>query len=240
MTDIHPGPQAGDGKPRPRNTTYKPGDRIIELRPCAQCGLPFRIGKDAEGDSQDSPGITRNSLAVAVSNNLERLPQPLKPSVHEGGTKTSSIIIHYAAAGPVTYNGLSNNNPGFPLFQISDGNGNTYTAAVGVSIFGFGDFTINCIADAVGPIVPTGVLTLVNPITNVSSPSYPGSNVTNPTVIGTSASILPLPLADFYGSSVTVSDPVVSSGCRFCGSLNSRAVGRDKDFEIGYKNMENR
>lgn len=43
---------------------------------------------------------------------------------------------------------------------------------------------------------------------------------------------LPIHLRDvdsFLVSSVTKKEPFVTSGCPFCGSLNSRAVGRDRD-----------
>lgn len=73
----HPSETAGDGKRVTRRTTYKRGDREIELIRCAQCGFFFRDGIDAEGDSQDSPTITQSLQALTVTNQ-NPLPQPLK------------------------------------------------------------------------------------------------------------------------------------------------------------------
>lgn len=75
--EIHPGPTAGDGHYVPRRTTYKPGDRRIELIRCAQCGFFFRDEIDAEGDSQDSPMITQALQSLTVTNQ-NAPPQPLK------------------------------------------------------------------------------------------------------------------------------------------------------------------
>lgn len=78
FNDIHPSSTAGDGKKVFRRTTYKPGDRQIELIRCAQCGLPFRDGIDTQGDSSDSPGVTQALQTVTVSADNAKLPQPLK------------------------------------------------------------------------------------------------------------------------------------------------------------------
>ncbi len=76
-TDTHPGPTAGDGLITPRRTTYKPGDREVDLIRCAQCGFFFRDGIDSQGDSQDSPTITQSLQSLTVTNR-NPLPQPLK------------------------------------------------------------------------------------------------------------------------------------------------------------------
>ncbi len=124
--DIHPTETAGDGRLKPRRTTYAPGDTRQELLECAQCGFLFRPGKDIEGDSQESPGIEEVVTTVVVNNNVNKLPVHLK---------------------------------------------------------------------------------------NVAA---------------------------FLVSSVNVSEPIVSSGCRFCGSLNPKAIGRNKDFEYPWENLENK
>lgn len=76
--DIHPSGTAGDGRNIRRRTTYKPGDRQIEIIRCAQCGMFFRDGIDTEGDSSDSPGVTQVATTVTVSADNSKLPQPLK------------------------------------------------------------------------------------------------------------------------------------------------------------------
>ena len=78
FSDIHPSPTAGDGKRIFRRTTYKPGDREIEIIRCAQCGMFFRDAIDQEGDSQDSPTITQVPQTVTVSAINSKLPQHLK------------------------------------------------------------------------------------------------------------------------------------------------------------------
>lgn len=45
---------------------------------CAQCGFPFREGKDVEGESTDSPGILEEVVTTTVNNDQSKLPQPLK------------------------------------------------------------------------------------------------------------------------------------------------------------------
>lgn len=76
--EVHPGPSAGDGRLEPRRTTYKRGDREIELRKCAQCGFINRDGIETIGDSQDSPGVAQNLVTIAVNIKAANLPQPLK------------------------------------------------------------------------------------------------------------------------------------------------------------------
>lgn len=76
--EIHPGPAAGDGRLEPRRTTYKRGDRIIELRRCAQCGFFNRDGIETTGDSIDSPGIVKTATVITNARGTSNLPQPLK------------------------------------------------------------------------------------------------------------------------------------------------------------------
>jgi len=78
MSDIHPTGTASDGRLRPRNTTYKPGDLEQEISGCAQCGFLFRDGKDVEGDSFDAPGITAQTKTVTVNISNSKLPQLLQ------------------------------------------------------------------------------------------------------------------------------------------------------------------
>lgn len=75
--EIHPGPSAGDGRLEPRRTTYKNGDRVIELRRCAQCGFINRDGIEVTGDSTDSPGISQVLTNVANTRGSKNLPTPL-------------------------------------------------------------------------------------------------------------------------------------------------------------------
>lgn len=77
FSDLHPSPTAGDGQRIFRRTAYKPGDRVIDLIRCAQCGFPARDGIDAEGDSLDSPTISQELQTLTVTNQ-NPLPQPLK------------------------------------------------------------------------------------------------------------------------------------------------------------------
>lgn len=77
MIDVHPTSTAGDGRLKPRRTTYKPKDRIIELRSCAQCGFPFRVGYDTEADSIDNGAADQNTV-INFTNSVSKLPQPLK------------------------------------------------------------------------------------------------------------------------------------------------------------------
>lgn len=150
--DIHPGPNAGDGRLRPRDTTYKPGDNVQELLICAQCGFPFRPGKDLEGDSEDSPGIVQISTKVAVTQTPSKLPVHLQPP--------------YVFQDAKSY--------------LLDENGNRIL-----------------LEDGSGYVLAED---------NVMSLSVPS----------------------------------VQSGCRFCGTLNPRAIGRNKDFDYGFRDLSNR
>lgn len=100
FSNVHPGPNAGDGKAIFRRTTYKPGDREIELVRCAQCGFPFRQGIDTDMDSSESPGITQELQAVAVDADNAKLPQPLKNmSAFQNGASVDGIYDQTIAAG---------------------------------------------------------------------------------------------------------------------------------------------
>jgi len=76
--EIHPGPSAGNGHLEPRRTTYKRGDRIVELRRCAQCGFINRDGIEETGDSVDSPGISEVVETVVNGRGTAGLPQHLR------------------------------------------------------------------------------------------------------------------------------------------------------------------
>lgn len=78
QADVHPGPKAGDGRLEPRRTTYKRGDRVVELRRCAQCGFFNRDGIERVGDSLDSPGITQVAEVVTNTKGTAQLPQHLQ------------------------------------------------------------------------------------------------------------------------------------------------------------------
>lgn len=97
MSDIHPTATGADGRRVPRRTTYKPGDRRIELIRCAQCGFLFREGIDVESDSKESPGISHADTTETVSRDNSKLPQPLK-----GMTKFSNGTIINTATVEVT------------------------------------------------------------------------------------------------------------------------------------------
>lgn len=96
--DLHPAPGAGTGRTEPRRTTYKRGDRIVELIRCAQCGFFFRDGIDVEGDSIESPGISEQVYVTQVNIAASKLPQPLK-----GMTKFIQSSVNYT--GPTITTG---------------------------------------------------------------------------------------------------------------------------------------
>lgn len=91
--EIHPGPNAGDGRTEPRRTTYKPGDREVELRRCAQCGFFNRVGIESVGDSADSPGIVQNKVGIVNALQIGNAPpNPLEPLDTTGVEFTAAVV----------------------------------------------------------------------------------------------------------------------------------------------------
>lgn len=74
MNNVHPTDTGGSGKFLRKFATPKPGDVKDDKIFCAMCGLPFRLGTDTHGDSQDSPGITIGDEVVAIDNDQDKLP----------------------------------------------------------------------------------------------------------------------------------------------------------------------
>lgn len=95
--EIHPGPGAGNGSEEPRRTTYKPGDKAIELRRCAQCGFINRVGIEAVGDSYDSVGISEDVVSVTNTKGVTKLPQHLNSL-----TPAPTTVLKFSSAN-VTY-----------------------------------------------------------------------------------------------------------------------------------------
>lgn len=104
--EIHPAPGAGRGVLEPRRTTYKPGDRVIELRRCAQCGFFNRVGIEVEGDSQDSPGINLATATITNARGTTNLPrhlQSLQPAPASGkGFDFSTTNLSYSFPNQVS------------------------------------------------------------------------------------------------------------------------------------------
>lgn len=76
MNDVHPGPQAGDGKIIDQSRYVRPDDPPDNRRQCAQCGWYFNDDANTQGDTFDDPLNT--PTVITVSNTIASLPQPLK------------------------------------------------------------------------------------------------------------------------------------------------------------------
>jgi hypothetical protein len=80
MKDVHPGPDAGDGKPIQRRTS-KPGDPPEGRIECAQCGFFFDSNRDVQGDSGGDgvqAGTEIQSTTVAIAATQANLPHHLR------------------------------------------------------------------------------------------------------------------------------------------------------------------
>lgn len=76
MSDLHPSPSAGDGKPiysRRGSHSDKPESRIE----CAQCGWNVDLDRDTQGDGE-SNGIEIREVEYSVNNTQANLPIHLR------------------------------------------------------------------------------------------------------------------------------------------------------------------
>lgn len=261
---IHPTQTGGTGVVEPRRTTYQSGDRKVDLLPCYQCGFPFRPGIDSEGASIDAVGGSHTTYLgttnMVQNPQFDGLPSInvdvtgkdnglIVPGwfLSFGAVKTNQISIRKTPLlGNLSMNiGMFDSNGNYPaasskvfVTQLLPNWQSLPGSVIHVSVELYSDDT----ASVDGFTIDDGVTVSNSPtilgggVDQVISGDFAISPDATQVILGI-GHIVSSPYGFYFRSPSVLpylTDTNNSGGCRFCGSMNPRGIGRnDGAFETG-------